>query len=129
MILDNKIDKLYKYAVPCVDLISRPKKHVSLILRKNQVVSVGTNDNRTHPLAKKYGYRNDEVHSELDALLRYRGPKDGLTLVNFRFNPKKQIRMSRPCPICIGWCLAIFDDIYYTTSKGFVKMDLTDNIQ
>jgi len=123
MKLDNKIDKLYKVACPCVDNIGRPRKHVSLILRKNQIVSVGTNDNRTHPLAKKYGYLNDEVHSELDALLKYRGPKDNLTLVNFRFNRRKQIRMSRPCKKCLAWCLAIFDDIYYTTNHGFVRLE------
>jgi len=81
-----KIQKIIDVAMPVSLEIPRPKKHVSIILYKNSIVSMGTNNFRTHPLAKKYGYFFDEVHSELDALLRYRGPKDNLKLVNFRFN-------------------------------------------
>ena len=85
---------------------------------KNEIVSVGTNKFRTHPLAKKYGYRFDEVHSELDALLRYRGPKDNLKLVNYRFNRFGDMRISKPCCNCLLWCLALFDDIWYSTNNG-----------
>ena len=106
--------------------IPRPKKHVSVIVRKNDIVSVGTNNFRTHPLAKKYGYRFDEVHSELDALLRYRGPKDNLKLINFRYNRFGDMRMSKPCCNCLPWCLAIFDEIWYTTNSGLVNLGERD---
>ena len=45
---------------------------------KNKIVSIGWNNNyRTHPLAKRYGYRFDSIHSEMSAILRYEGnPKD-----------------------------------------------------
>lgn len=115
--------KMIEIALPVTLEISRPKKHTSLIIRRGKIVSVGTNKFRTHPLAKKYGYRFDEVHSELDALLRYNGPKDGLILVNARFNRFREMRFSRPCANCLKWCLAIFYEVWYSTDGGFVQLD------
>ena len=124
----TKILKLAEIALPICLEIPRPKKHVSIIVRKNEVVSVGTNKFRTHPLAKKYGYFFDEVHSELDALLKYRGPKDNLKLFNFRFNRFGEMRISKPCCRCMVWCTALFDDIWYTTNKGIIKMENINGI-
>ena len=118
----TKIVKLIDVALPVSLEIPRPKKHVSIIVRKNEIVSTGTNTFRTHPKAKELGYRFDEVHSELDALLRYKGPKDGLKLFNFRFNRFGDMRMSRPCKKCLPWCDALFDDIWFTTNDGIYKL-------
>ena len=118
----TKILKLTDIALPISLSIERPKKHVSIIVRKNEVVAVGTNNFRTHPLAKKYGYRFDEVHSELDALLRYKGPKDNLKLFNFRFNRFGDMRMSKPCCNCLPWCEALFDDVWYSTNEGIIHL-------
>ena len=120
--IENKIDKLTGVALPVSLEIPRPKKHVSLIVRKNEIVSVGTNNFRTHPLAKKYGYRFDEVHSELDALLRYKGPKDNLVLLNYRFNRFGDMRMSKPCCFCLPWCSAVFDEMWHSTNEGMVNL-------
>ena len=120
---ETKILKLTDFALPVSLSISRPKKHVSIIIRKNEIVSVGTNNFRTHPLAKKYGYRFDEVHSELDALLRYKGSKDSLRLINFRFNRFGEMRLSKPCCKCLPWCVALFNDIWYTSNEGLHKLD------
>ena len=113
-----KLDKIKQVAMPVSLQIPRPKKHVSVIVRKNEIVAVGTNTFRTHPKAKELGYRFDEVHSELDALLRYKGPKDNLVLLNFRYNRFGDMRMSKPCCKCLPWCVALFDDIWYTTNDG-----------
>ena len=121
VITDNRMAKLIDIAMPTAIELERPKKHVSIILRKNEIVSVGTNNNRTHPLAKKLGYRFDEVHSELDALLRYKGPKDSLVLANFRFNRFGDMRKSKPCCKCLPWCVALFKDIWYTTDEGMIN--------
>tara|TARA_R100000700_G_C3074427_1_gene83027 strand:+ start:19 stop:393 length:375 start_codon:yes stop_codon:yes gene_type:complete len=115
---ERNIIKLTDIALPVSLSIPRPKKHVSVIVRKNEIVSVGTNNFRTHPKAKELGYRFDEVHSELDALLRYKGPKDNLKLFNYRFNRFGDMRMSKPCCKCLPWCLALFDKIWYSTNEG-----------
>ena len=121
--VNSKIRKAVDIAMPISVEITRPKKHVSVIIRKNQIVSVGTNNFRTHPMAKKYGYRFEEVHSELDALLRYKGAKDNLTLLNFRYNRFGDMRMSKPCCRCEPWCKAIFNDIWYSTNHGMKKLE------
>jgi hypothetical protein len=116
--IPTRILNTLSVAKPIALDIPRTFKHTSLILRRGNVVSIGTNHHRTHPLAKKYGYRFDEVHSELDALLRYRGPKNNLVLVNYRLNNDGALRMSKPCSLCLPWCAGIFDKIYYSTPKG-----------
>lgn len=121
--IPNRILGTLDIATPIATQIPRSQKHVSLIIRKGQVVSLGTNTRRTHPMAKKLGYRFDEVHSELDALLRYKGPKDSLVLANFRFNRFGDMRMSKPCCKCLPWCVALFKDIWYTTDDGLINYE------
>jgi len=97
------------------------KKHCSIICRGNKIISVGINKHKTHPLAAKYGYRYNELHSELDAF-RKTDERSKLTLINFRYNRYGQMRMSKPCVKCLPWCLEIFDNIYYTTREGIVLL-------
>lgn len=93
-----------------------------MIIHKNNIVAVGINQFKTHPKAKEIGYRYDEVHSELDALLRCKQKKN-LTLLNIRFNRFGEMRIARPCQLCMPWCKMIFDSIYYTTPNGVVRLE------
>jgi len=114
------MENILKMAYPICLKIPRQKKHVSLILHKKQIISIGTNSFKTHPEAKKIGYRFEEMHSELDAFTKI--PDDlrskRLILVNVRFNKFGHLRMAKPCPLCLGWCTEIFDDIWFTTNDG-----------
>ena len=116
--MESRIIKTLDFARDITIQNPRPKKHTSIILRKNEIVSVGTN-----LMAKQYGYLFDEVHSELDALLRYKGPKDNLILINYRFNRFGDMRMSKPCNKCTPWCVGVFDRIWYTTNDGLLQLD------
>lgn len=119
--MNNYLDTAY----PICLSIPRQKKHVSMIFHKKQLISVGTNSFKTHPEAKKLGYRYEEMHSELDAYTKisrlYKGKK--LTLVNVRFNKNGELRMSKPCTLCTAWCCEIFHNIFYTTNDGLIKLD------
>lgn len=114
--------KILSYPL-CMD-IPRQKKHVSMILHKNRIVSIGRNYFKTHPKAHKLGYLYSEMHSELDAYRKIpRHLRDKkLTLVNVRMNVDGELRMSRPCEVCSGWCVEVFDKIYYTDNEGFKKL-------
>lgn len=121
----NQVDcpcNIYKLAKEICLHIDRPKRHCSIILRKGRVISVGTNLLKTHPMAKKYGYLFDELHSELDAYRKCEDDRSGLELWNFRFNRFGNERLSRPCPKCLPWCVEVFDRIYYTTGNGIAEM-------
>jgi len=98
-------------------------RHVSLIVNKSNIVSVGINSRKTHPLAQKHGYRFDAKHSELDAYLRLTDKNMyGLILVNFRFNCRGQLRNSKPCQNCLSWCKELFDEIWFSHNDGMHKL-------
>lgn len=116
----KRIQRLLEMAYPLCLKIPRPKKHVSIVLRKGKVVSIGSNAMKTHPIAKEHGYMFEEMHSELDAFLKCGEPKRGLTLFNIRFNRFGKMRMARPCHRCMPWCMGVFESIWYTTDEGIM---------
>jgi hypothetical protein len=121
MLTSKRLNKLIETAKPICMNIPRSKRHCSLVVCKNEIVSVGTNQFKTHPRAKAIGYRYDEMHSELDALLKSPERKN-LYLYNFRFNRFGEMRIARPCDLCMPWCLAVFDRVYYTTPEGIERI-------
>ena len=121
MLTKRKMLKLVETAKPVCMNIPRQKRHCSLIVCKNEILSIGTNHFKTHPKAKRLGYRYDEMHSELDALLKAPHRKN-LHLYNFRFNRFGEMRISRPCRLCMPWCMAIFDRIFFTTPNGMERI-------
>ena len=121
MLTSKRLNKLIETAKPICMNIPRSKRHCSLVVCKNEIVSVGTNQFKTHPRAKAIGYRYDEMHSELDALLKSPERKN-LYLYNFRFNRFGEMRIARPCDLCMPWCLAVFGRVYYTTPEGIERI-------
>lgn len=120
------IDALEVLAINNLPILdNRRFKHVSIILNRSTPLSIGLNRRKTHPLAKSYNYRFDEIHSELDAWLKLKNRNECIvgkyTLVNFRFGNRNEWRMSRPCSLCMPWCKELFKEIYYTTPHGMVR--------
>lgn len=118
------LESYLKFAYPLCLSIERQKKHVSIVVHKNRIISVGMNHFKTHPKSFELGYQFNEMHSELDAFRKipkqFLGKK--LVLVNARFNRFGNMRMSKPCSICYKWCREIFDEMYYTTDDGIGRM-------
>jgi hypothetical protein len=102
----------------------RNHNHVSLIAQDNRISGIGINKRKTHPLAMKYGYRSCELHSELDALIKVpKWDRNEMILINFRFGPKGDMKLSKPCALCLPWCMEIFDEIYYSVPDGLIQLD------
>lgn len=94
-------------------------KHVSLIFNKKDLIAVGTNVRKTHPQAKAVGYMFDQRHSELDALIRVpRNNRNNLLLINYRFNKRGELRLSKPCKYCEPWVKQSFKEILFSTNEG-----------
>lgn len=100
--------------------VQRDRVHVSLVIRKNKLISVGTNNWKTHPKTVELGYMLPYLHSELDAVRKINTSLDKLTLINYRFSKTGHIGMSRPCKYCMPWCVNMFDKIYYTNEEGIL---------
>lgn len=119
-----KIEAVCDYYLPIAKPLSmameRQKKHISLVIYKKKIISIGQNIFKTHPHAIRLGYRTPDMHSELDAFRKI--PKnligEKLILLNFRFNRFGNSRNSKPCPVCEKWCKEVFHEIYYTTDDG-----------
>ena len=120
MNIDTVIQTYIPIAKPLSMAMERQKKHISLIIYKRKIISVGQNIFKTHPDSVRLGYKYAEMHSELDAYRKV--PKSlrdkKLILLNFRFNRFGNFRNSKPCNVCSKWCENVFHNIYYTTDEG-----------
>jgi hypothetical protein len=91
------------------------KRHVSVIVRNREPLVTATNQ---FEVPSRYAYRGyRSLHSEVHAFMKC-NVKDNLTLYNFRFNNQKQLRMAKPCKICMPWCEAVFETIIYSDKNG-----------
>jgi hypothetical protein len=113
--------ELAKHIASTVD---RDRAHISLIVRKNRLLAVGTNNWKTHPKTAEYGYMYPYLHSELDAFRKIKIPQDKLVLYNFRFSKTGRLGMSKPCKFCMPWCSHVFDRIIYSNEEGKIVNDI-----
>ena len=117
------LDKLIEISRSLKDVPNAHNRHFTFIVRKKRVLSMGWNNGcKTHPKAKELGYRFDNIHSELAAILNFKYPLDTLekcVLVNVRVNRFGQLRMAMPCKRCLLWLSSFgLDSIWYTNHCG-----------
>lgn len=98
-------------------------KHVSFITERTSIVAMGWNQPyKTHPLAMKFNYRYNAIHSELHCLLNFEKPIRQLnkyTFVNVRVDDKGFLKMSKPCHICKKLLQSFgVGGVWYSTSQG-----------
>jgi hypothetical protein len=97
-------------------------RHVSLIIKNKSIVGVGTNVRKTHTFNERNGYKEAYLHSEAAAYANIKYKNGPFVLLNFRFNKNGELRNSRPCKYCYAFCVNIFDEIWYSTDNGMVKL-------
>jgi deoxycytidylate deaminase len=124
----NTLDKTIKlaYAIcPANRDNGLPTSHVAFLIRKNKIVKIGWNKNRTHPIVKKHPYHEGRVgiHAELDCLLKY--DKEDLSdyeMVILRIDKKSRLNNSKPCPGCISLIKQFnLKNVYYSNSHGKIE--------
>ena len=114
-------------------------KHVSFILHKGKVVSIGQNHFKTHPIHVRRNpkwnsngveYSDRKPHcSEWSViknfLKRTNIPIGKCTLVNIRLDSFEQIRSSYPCESCRSLLSAVTPKrVFYTDNDGqFLEMN------
>jgi tRNA(Arg) A34 adenosine deaminase TadA len=78
----------------------------AIVARKRNILSMGTNRQRTHPLQKKFSYRpflNDWLHAEIHAIsLAYTGDLIDSDIYVSRITQDGNLANSRPCPGCLS---------------------------
>lgn len=119
----KKINELKNIAHNIAMINPDPNRHISIILKKKKIVAIGTNGGKSHTEAKRRNYWSEIPHSELAAFMRvHHTMRDNLTLINFRFNKRGEMRLSRPCHRCLPWCKNVFKEIHYSTDLGMEQL-------
>ncbi len=129
----TKID--YKYfckARQAATMSDFHKIHIGCVaVYQGNIISIGCNCNKTHPIQKKYNkYRKPsetmlpKLHAEISCINSIRNLDVNFSKVKlyiYRIRKDQPFGMSRPCPSCMA---AIKDleikEIYYTSDTGYV---------
>jgi len=122
-----------------IDVLPAGKqKLAALLVYRNDVIAIGTNKNKTHPLQKKYSKHDDAIflHAEIDCI------KNAIRNVGEDIVAKSTmyvLRVKKPAPRvpimirgmakpCCGCFEAIKDygiqSVYYTTDDGYELMEI-----
>lgn len=119
----NKVNSYIDIAKAISINSTREHKHVSFIFYKKKLLSIGTNNEKTNPNALRMGYWIATPHSELAAFKKVPYTmRDRLTLINFRFNNRGELRMSKPCSRCLPWVQVVFKEIWYSCDDGMIQL-------
>lgn len=102
--------------------------HVAIVTKRNRIVSIGTNSDKTHPMAKtlKIAKQTETMCAELAAALKIGlSHKEGLpdfsalTMTVVRVGNNGELRMSKPCSACqklLSMCN--FKRVIYSNADG-----------
>lgn len=124
--------KMFNVAQSVSELSEFPRIQIgAVIARKHMILAVGTNQEKSHPLQKKYNRNRFEkeqdtcqhhLHAEMDALLKVKNNTDlfKATIYVFRRNGNGNLAMSRPCAACMTKIKEVgIRKIHYTTDAGY----------
>jgi len=94
--------------------------------RKGNIVAFGKNSYcKTHPKMALYNKNYNEfkifLHSEIDCLIRSK--KEPYTLIVARIGKKGEIRIAKPCPVCLEAIKhSTVKQVFFTNSYGSLEL-------
>lgn len=99
-----------------------------VIAKKNEVLGVGFNRNRTHPKSL-HPYKS--LHAELDAVLGVpRWKLQGATAYVYREYKNGHPALAKPCEYCYNTLMAVgVKEVIYTTPKGYETLTIRGEIK
>jgi len=114
----SRLNKMLKHAIRVSELSEYKFQLGAVIFRKNQIISLGFNKNKTHPLPNRYN-KHGTIHAEVDAIL-HADPDllSGSSILVCRHLKNGSPAMAKPCKMCER---ILFDfgirDVYWTTNS------------
>lgn len=138
--LRNVDYRFFQKARQIADISDYIRIHIGCIaVYQGQVIGLGFNTNKTHPVQKFYNrYREPsdyilpKLHAEISCINQIKHLDINFSKVKlyiYRIRKDQPFGLSRPCPSCMA---AIKDlgirDIYYTTNDGYSYERLENNI-
>ncbi len=128
--IQKKIRKNYD-SYPFVDM---DYKHCAIITKNGKIISEGFNNMKSHPFAMRplgclhkpeIDYRDlRTLHAEMKAVknIKDKNRLKGASIFVFSMNRKGQLRISRPCDLCMYYLKMYgISKIYYTINGKWEK--------
>lgn len=125
--------KRHKKFFAIADAASQTSTHYrqkigAVITKKNSILAVGVNSEKSHPMQKRYNAKrglavdiHNGLHAEIAALLKTDEDLTGASVYVFRRNRHGHIANCRPCPACADALRARgVQHIHYTTELGLM---------
>lgn len=137
--LRNVDYRFFQKARQIADISDYSRIHIGCIaVYQGQVIGLGFNTNKTHPVQKFYNrYREPsdyilpKLHAEISCINQIKHLDINFSKVKlyiYRIRKDQPFGLSRPCPSCMA---AIKDlgirDVYYTTNDGYAYEKLEKN--
>lgn len=131
ILINNTDYRYFDKARKIAEISDYRKIHIGCVaVYQGQIIGLGCNCNKTHPVQKYYNrYRNPsdallpKLHAEIHCLNQIKNLNINFQKVKlyiYRIRKDQPFGLARPCPSCMA---AIKDlgirDIYYTTNDGF----------
>lgn len=128
----NSIDyKYFSKASRVASVSDYCKCHVGCVaVYQGQIIGLGCNSNKTHPVQKYYNqYRIKsesmlpKLHAEINCINQIKNLDINFSKVKlyiYRIRKDQPFGLARPCPSCMAAIRDIgIKDIYYTTNSGY----------
>lgn len=92
----------------------------AVIVRGNELIGIGFNKRKTHPLSKT---RFNNIHAELSAIINSGEENlNGATIYVYRETKDGELAASRPCVHCLQLLRNVnIRKVYYTTPFGYAE--------
>lgn len=133
MEITNRQNKYFNIAKSMAALSDFHRQHLGCVVvyKRKTVISVGTNQSKSHTLQALYnnlrGFDGNSykacIHAEIDALSKIRYldiDYSKVTLYIYRETADGKTAMARPCKACMGLIKNIgIKNIWYTTEFGY----------
>lgn len=132
----NKRDQKFYKVAEAISLTSKYNGvHIgAVIVKKNTIISVGVNAEKSHPIQKFHnGKRNlgveeihHNIHAEIAAIIKAKADSlKGCEVYVYRAKKNGDLGMCRPCAACMDALLkAGIKVFHYTTDIGYVKEEV-----
>ena len=137
--LRNVDYRYFKKARQIANISDYKKQHVGCVaVYQGQVIGLGCNTNKTHPIQKFYNkYRNPsdcmlpKLHAEISCINQIKHLDINFSKVKlyiYRIRNDQPFGLSRPCPSCMASIKDLgIRYVYYTTNDGYAYEKLEKN--
>ena len=131
--MDKKDKKFMTVAEAVSETCDFVRIHIgAVIVKKNRIISVGCNLQKTHPIQAKYDIHREycddhlkhRIHAEVSAIISAKDEDDldGATMYIYRKNKYGKLDMCRPCNACYAMMKEVgIKRMVYSIKNGFAE--------